>query len=202
MRQECRERFPKLQRKPLVNDPSMHHGTCVTHVQWCMLGSLTRGGGEMFPAFLAHVTHVFCPHCLYSVGNKITTTTMRNPQFYVSGKRPNGVYDTHVQLAEPRSPSASCSATSKQNNIPKMAPISSGHDCCLFTAAVCTNTWEKTQQWYKHHLNVYIFHKLCTWHHCALLCCGYVVSSWRQHGAYLGPVGPRWAPCWPHKPCY
>ena len=23
-----------------------------------------------------------------------------------------------------------------------------------------------------------------------------------QHGAHLGPVGPRWAPCWPHKTCY
>ena len=27
-------------------------------------------------------------------------------------------------------------------------------------------------------------------------------SSWDQHGAHLGPVGPRWAPCWPHEPCY
>ena len=27
-------------------------------------------------------------------------------------------------------------------------------------------------------------------------------SSWGQHGAHLGPVGPRWAPCWPHGPCY
>ena len=27
-------------------------------------------------------------------------------------------------------------------------------------------------------------------------------SSWGQHGAHLGPVGPRWAPCWPHDPCY
>ena len=27
-------------------------------------------------------------------------------------------------------------------------------------------------------------------------------SSWGQHGAHLGPVGPRWAPCWPHAPCY
>ena len=35
-----------LQRKPLVSDPGMHHGTCVTHVPWCMSGSLTRGGGE------------------------------------------------------------------------------------------------------------------------------------------------------------
>ena len=23
-----------------------------------------------------------------------------------------------------------------------------------------------------------------------------------QHGAHLGPVSPRWAPCWPHEPCY
>ena len=26
-------------------------------------------------------------------------------------------------------------------------------------------------------------------------------SSWGQHGAHLGPVGPSWAPCWPHEPC-
>ena len=29
-----------------------------------------------------------------------------------------------------------------------------------------------------------------------------IANSWDQHGAHLGPVGPRWAPCWPHKPCY
>ena len=27
----------------LVSDPDMHHGTCVTHVPWCMLGSLNNG---------------------------------------------------------------------------------------------------------------------------------------------------------------
>ena len=27
-------------------------------------------------------------------------------------------------------------------------------------------------------------------------------SSWGQHGAHLGPIGPRWAPCWPHEVCY
>ena len=27
----------------------MHHGTCVTHVPWCMSGSLTCGGGENVP---------------------------------------------------------------------------------------------------------------------------------------------------------
>ena len=43
--------FPRgrLQRKLLVSDPDMHHGTCVTHVPWCMSGSLNRGGGENAP---------------------------------------------------------------------------------------------------------------------------------------------------------
>ena len=43
--------FPhrRLQRKLLVSDPGMHHGTCVTHVPWCMSGSLTCSGGENVP---------------------------------------------------------------------------------------------------------------------------------------------------------
>ena len=28
---------------PQVSDPDMHHGTCVTHVPWCMPGSLISG---------------------------------------------------------------------------------------------------------------------------------------------------------------
>ena len=48
---ECRGGFPRhrLQRKPLVSYPGMHHGTCVAHVPWCMSGSLTHGGGENVP---------------------------------------------------------------------------------------------------------------------------------------------------------
>ena len=51
MRRECTERFPRhqYQRKSLVSDPGMHNGTCVTHVPWCMSGSLIRGGGENVP---------------------------------------------------------------------------------------------------------------------------------------------------------
>ena len=51
MRRECRERFPhhRLQRNTLVSDPVMHRGTCLTHVSWCMSGSLTRDGGENVP---------------------------------------------------------------------------------------------------------------------------------------------------------
>ena len=43
--------FPRrrFQIKPLVSDPGMHHGTCVTHVPWCMSGSLTCGDGENVP---------------------------------------------------------------------------------------------------------------------------------------------------------
>ena len=27
-------------------------------------------------------------------------------------------------------------------------------------------------------------------------------GSWGQHGAHLGPTGPRWASCWPHELFY
>ena len=45
--QECfhNHRLPRdhrLPREPLVSDPGMHHGTCVTHVPWCMSGSLAN----------------------------------------------------------------------------------------------------------------------------------------------------------------
>ena len=51
IRRECRERFHRhrLQRKPLVSDPGMHHGTCVTHVPWCMSWSLPAMTGKTFP---------------------------------------------------------------------------------------------------------------------------------------------------------
>ena len=57
---------------PQISDPGMHHDACVTHVPWCMPESLISG-------FLwsrwrgKRSRHSRC---------------MRNPQFYVSGKRP------------------------------------------------------------------------------------------------------------------
>ena len=69
---ECGERFPRhqLQRKLLVSDPGMHHCTCVTHVPWCLSGSLTHSGGENVPGIPGVcATHNFtylirgpCPH--------------------------------------------------------------------------------------------------------------------------------------------
>ena len=67
LRWKCRDRFPRhrLQRKPLVSDTGMHHGTCVTHVPWCMSGSLIRG---------------------YQRKRSRLSRCMRNPQLYISGK--------------------------------------------------------------------------------------------------------------------
>ena len=56
---------------PRVSDPDMHHGTCVTHVPWCMPGSLTSG-------FLWNWWRGKRPR---------HSRCMRNPQFHVSGKR-------------------------------------------------------------------------------------------------------------------
>ena len=77
-------RFPRhrSQRKPLVSAPSMHHGTGVTYVPWCMSGSVPRGGGE-------NVSWHFW--------------RKRNPQIYVSGKRSiaveNDIVIVHIDLS-------------------------------------------------------------------------------------------------------
>ena len=55
-----------------VCDPDMHHGTCVTHVLWCMPGSLTSG-------FL---------WSWWRGKRSRHSRRMRNRQYYVPGKRP------------------------------------------------------------------------------------------------------------------
>ena len=62
----------KFSPPPRVSDPDMHHGTCVTHVRWCMPGSLVRG---------------FLGSWLWGKRSR-HSRRMRNPQFYVIGKRP------------------------------------------------------------------------------------------------------------------
>ena len=57
---------------PRISDPDMHHGSCVTHVPWCMPGSLTVG-------FL---------WSRWRGKRSRHSRRMRNLQFYVSGKRP------------------------------------------------------------------------------------------------------------------
>ena len=57
---------------PRVSDTDMHHGTCVTHVPWCMSGSLTSG-------FLWSRWRGKCSR---------QSRRMRNPQFFVTVRRP------------------------------------------------------------------------------------------------------------------
>ena len=57
---------------PRVSDPDMHHDTCVTHVPWCMPGSLTSG-------FL---------WSQWRGKRSRHSRSMRNLQFCVSGMRP------------------------------------------------------------------------------------------------------------------
>ena len=57
---------------PRVSDSDMHHGTCVTHVPWCMTGSLTSG---------------FIWNRWWGKRSR-HSRRMHNPQFCVSGKRP------------------------------------------------------------------------------------------------------------------
>ena len=57
---------------PRLSDPDMHHGKCMPHVPWCMLGSLTNG-------FLWSR----CRGKRYRHSRR-----MRNPQFYASAKKP------------------------------------------------------------------------------------------------------------------
>ena len=77
----------RLQRKLLVSDPDMHHGTCVTHVPWCMSGSLTCGGrendpgipGACAPAILrilqeAHAKRLSMLRCISSTSYTIPTS--------------------------------------------------------------------------------------------------------------------------------
>ena len=74
---------------PRVSDPDMHHGTCVTDVSWCMLGSST--GGFLWSRWRGKRSR-------YS-------RRMRNPQFQVSGKRP--ISCTHVHFGNgPFNPTA------------------------------------------------------------------------------------------------
>ena len=57
---------------PWVSDCDMHHGTCMMHVPWCMSGSLTSG----------------LIRSRWRGKRSQHSRRMRNPQFYVSGKRP------------------------------------------------------------------------------------------------------------------
>ena len=65
---------------PRVSDPEMHHGTCVTHVPWCMSVSLTSG-------FLWR---------RWRGKRSRHSWRMRNPQFCVSVRRHVPTFHIHI----------------------------------------------------------------------------------------------------------
>ena len=79
MRRECRERFPHHP----FSDPNMHHGMCVTHVLWCMLGLLTSG-------FL---------WSMWRGKRSLISRRMRNGHFYVPGKRPMSLCSNVIPIS-------------------------------------------------------------------------------------------------------
>ena len=100
MRRKCRERFPhhRLKRKPLISDLNMRHGTCVTHVPWCMSGSLTVGGGEnvlSIPGTYAtrNLTYLVRGPCGFcnSVESHCTEVQYYKSLQYFSGKGGEGI---------------------------------------------------------------------------------------------------------------
>ena len=64
---------------PRVSNTDMHQGMCVTHVPWCMPGSLTSG-------------------FLWNPWLGICSRRMRKPRFYVSGKRPMDQWSENTLL--------------------------------------------------------------------------------------------------------
>ena len=70
----------RLQRKPLVSDPGMHPGTCVTHVPWCMSGSLTCGGRKNVPGIPGACALAILRICQEAHGRGISSHGIDQPQ--------------------------------------------------------------------------------------------------------------------------
>ena len=90
MRSECRENFHRHRGLTIptyitARASRTHHGTCVAHVPWCMLGSLTRG--------------FIWSQCRGKRSRH--SRCMRNLRFYLSGMRPM-VKDSAVCLVKNR----------------------------------------------------------------------------------------------------
>ena len=96
---------------PRVSDLDMHHGTCGTHVPWCMPGSLTSGflWSRWWEKRSQH------------------SWRMHNPQFYLSGKRPMGANQRANSMWPESNPCVqSCSLPSYL--MPPLHPSQALHD--------------------------------------------------------------------------
>ena len=115
---------------PPVNDPDMHHGTCVTHVLWCMPGSLTNG-------FLWNQ---------WQGKRSRHSRRKHNPQFYISWKRPMRYriypFETHLK---PKSHENSF-ANNSFSSYPIVFKFGTDYCCVLCKISTRLNNWNRCHE--------------------------------------------------------
>ena len=108
----------------------MHHGTCVTHVPWCIPGSVTRGAGITFPAFLAHAQPAILriwyeAHCLVTtiLHQAVDMFLCLSARIQYAINLVLGDSSCHhtVCSSHPRSFQSTCNTTSSHNKIFKLS---------------------------------------------------------------------------------
>ena len=146
MRRVCRERFSRhrLQRKSLVSDTGIHHGTCVTHVSWGMSGTLTRGAGRNVPGipgacatrnfmYLARSPWgPFCRHCC-TILKSITHCCRFSPP----AMHANAVDATKTNIRDIVTTSKSLTCIERV----RVLPITHGTPNVIIPVAICSICW-------------------------------------------------------------
>ena len=108
---------------PQVNDPDMHHGTCVTHAPWCTPGSLLAVSFEIGGGW-KRSRH---------------SRRMRNLQFYVSGKRPIIRYSPTHDIVHPNITTSTPKLGEYQRDATGESHLTADNDSVLLTAVIITH---------------------------------------------------------------
>ena len=127
MRWECRERFPcyRLQTKQLVSDPDMHHGMCVT---------------------ARAVMHVGIANPWWRGKRSRHSRRMRNPQFYVSGKRSIGRFVGTWHDVISAEPLVSAPTYTHGNAFSLFIAMGKSWSCQVYIRNFQVVTWRVTKQ--------------------------------------------------------
>ena len=204
MLRECREHFPRhwFQRKPIVNDPGLHHGTCVTHMPWCMSRSLTRGGGENVPGIPgACATRKFT----YLVRGPLWRPLETRIYVWWMSRRHSS--DMAINLFKKQDDSFYRSGFCCPI---KSVPVRFGDDLMTLLHFLNHLTFEAGNLLVSSGFKAQVVSDAqlwptvawpVTWEALTVMgpqTANFMGPTW----GHLGPVGPRWAPCWPHEPCY
>ena len=124
MRRECPRH--RLQRKPLVSDPGMHDGPCVSHVPWCMSGSLTRDGGESVPGIAGA-----CAPAILRIWQEAHGTA-REPQGIFNWRVYHAVHDAENFMLNGPQTTVRCSWGCHRYSIQRAALIRNQYEHALY----------------------------------------------------------------------